>query len=222
MFIEQPELPQLPFIFLGGNLAIDLVNTRRSRRIPGTKRIIQFDQLWDRTQAEAWWRLACARFDLARYEDCGWREAEFELLIALRAELRRLLESIIASWPRPETPVLNEILSRGSFVVTIGEAGPSREYKPRQAGGDGLMALALAASEFLADGELARLRACRSERCSLLFYDTTRSGTRHWCRQDCMNRSRGASQLPEGEGWGGPSFLTMPSGRSSPRSPRPS
>lgn len=196
------ELPQLEFLFLGGNLAVDLVNTIRCRRIPSSRRIIQFDQLWNSAQARAWWREACPKYDLWRLEDSAWSEEEFELLIALRAELRCLFESLkegrvasvtssgAGSGTEHQANVLNLILSRGSFVLRIGEGGVSREYALREGGCDPLLAIALTAVTLLSERDLARLRGCSSERCLLLFYDSTKSGTRRWCRPECMNRSR--------------------------------
>jgi len=184
-------LAQLDFIFLGGNLAIDLVNTRRSRRIPGSRIIVQYDQIYDSEQAAAWWQKAQAKHSLRRSEPHQWTDEDFEMLIALRIELRALFEALRegrkAACP---APVLNRILARGSFSLRIEEGGVSREYAAREGGYDPLLSIALSATRLLAKGDLTRLRACRSERCTLLFYDSTKSGTRHWCRPECMNRAR--------------------------------
>jgi predicted RNA-binding Zn ribbon-like protein len=207
-------LPQFDFIFLGGNLALDLVNTKRSRRVPGSRRIIQFDQLYDLEQLGAWWKEACARHGLARYEACVWTAEDFALLIELRAELRDLFETIIAECSAKDgaefsthevaakslAPVLNKVLGRGSFVVSRGAEGIQRKYASREGRPDGLLAIALAASELLAERDPKRLRDCRSERCVLLFYDSTKSGTRQWCRQECMNRSRARENYRRAKG----------------------
>lgn len=197
-------LPQMEFLFLGGNLALDLVNTKRSRRLPGSRVIIQYDQLYDADQAGAWWREASRRHHMEFLEACGWSEDDFELLLALRIELRGVFETLRegrkAACP---IPVLNKVLSVGSFSVRVDEGGARREYLPREGGSAALLAIALAASRLLAKGELSRLRACRSERCSLLFYDTTKSGTRHWCRSECMNRSRARANYKKAKEGGG-------------------
>jgi predicted RNA-binding Zn ribbon-like protein len=187
----QPGLPQLDFRFVGGNLALDFVDTELSRRLPGTKRIIRFDQLWDITQIEAWWKAACAEHGLKGYEAHIWTQAEAELLIRLRAELRSVFESIIAGRiGSTRSPLLNGVLAGGSFALSLTAEGPRRRYLSRDGVVDPLLAIALAAAELLAERDLSRLRGCRSERCLLLFYDSTKSGTRHWCRPDCMNRAR--------------------------------
>jgi predicted RNA-binding Zn ribbon-like protein len=198
------ELPQLPFIFLGGNLAIDLVDTERNRRVPGSKEIIRFDQLWDQVQAEAWWREVCRRYTFEGSETYRWNSDDFRTLLALRSELRAFFESIIAgaSGPGP-VPVLNSILARGSYVVSASAEGPRRDYISREGRIDPLLTIALAAAELFAKRDLSRLRRCRSERCVLLFYDGTKSGTRHWCGQGCMNRARARANYRKAKEGGG-------------------
>jgi predicted RNA-binding Zn ribbon-like protein len=185
------DLPQLGFIFLGGNLAVDLVNTTRNRRIEGSRRYILFDQLWDSSQAEAWWREASKKYGLECIEACGWTLEDFEALLGLRAELRSLFESIDAGGPLPSSlPGLNAVLARGSFSLSSMAGGFRRDYASREGRSDPLLAIALAAAELLSARDLSRLRNCRSERCVLFFYDGTKSGTRHWCSEGCMNRAR--------------------------------
>jgi predicted RNA-binding Zn ribbon-like protein len=188
----ESELPTLDFLFIGGNLAINLANTWRNRPIPGSRQNVQkLDLLWDLSRAEFWWRKACVQHGLTGYEEFGWSEESFEILIALRAELRSLFEGIIAKRAElPQTPVLNRTLARGSFLIRTEGASVSREYVSRDGRPDGLLAIALAAAELLAEGDLSRLHDCRSDRCLALFYDSTKSGTRHWCRPECMNRAR--------------------------------
>jgi predicted RNA-binding Zn ribbon-like protein len=188
---SENKLPQVDFLFLGGNLALDLVNSKRSRRLPGSKRIIQFDQLWDKAELESWWRSACAKYALRPCEAYKWTQEDFESLIALRAELRVLFEAVAAgAFASMEAPLLNAALAEGSYVLGFSAEGPKRDYSSRKGLADPLLAVALAAAELLAEGELSRIRGCRSERCVLMFYDSTKSGTRHWCRPECMNRSR--------------------------------
>jgi predicted RNA-binding Zn ribbon-like protein len=184
-------LAQMEFLFLGGNLALDLVNTRRPRRLLGSRTIIQYDQLYDCGQAAAWWEEARTKHGLPSSEVHRWSDEEFELLLALRIELRALFEELREGRKADcAAPILNRLLARGSFFVRIEEGGVAREYASREGGYDPLLVIALAATRLLAKGDLSRLRACRSERCTLLFYDTTKSGTRHWCRPECMNRAR--------------------------------
>ena len=50
--------------------------------------------------------------------------------------------------------------------------------------------IAYAAMSLLTEQDLIRLRACQNSRCILLFYDTSKSATRHWCSIACTNRAR--------------------------------
>lgn len=209
------ELSQLPFVFLGGNLAIDLVNTRRSRRLSGSREIIQFDQLWNLSQIQDWWDEASAKYRLGPSSAYSWSAGDFETLISLRAELRAIFESVVKSRvdastaagepvggqsPIPEPITMNAILARGSFVLKAEDGGLTREYSSRSNGGGCLLTIALAAAELLAERDLGRLRHCRSERCTLLFFDGTKSGTRHWCRPECMNRARARENYRKAKG----------------------
>jgi predicted RNA-binding Zn ribbon-like protein len=189
--MTENELSKLEFLFIGGNLAINLVNTWRNRRIPGSRQAVRFDLLQDVSQVELWWRKACAQHGLSTYEGFVWTEGDFGLLLGLRAELRSLFEAIIGKRAElPQTQLLNRVLARGSFVVRAEGTSVSREYLSREGRPDGLLAIALAAAELLAERDLSRLHDCQNERCLALFYDTTKSGTRHWCRPECMNRAR--------------------------------
>ena len=54
-----------------------------------------------------------------------------------------------------------------------------------------------AAATLLTERDLSRLHRCGNERCVLLFYDTTKSGTRRWCSLGCMNRARSLRRYRE-------------------------
>jgi len=187
--MEKPST--LDFLFVGGNLAINLVNTWRKRRRPGSGESLRLDLFWDRFRVEEWWRRACAEHGLEGYGGYTWSEEDFALLLALRAELRTLFEAIIER--RDELPpieALNRALARGRLAVRAERGAPVRGYVSREGGPDALLELALAAAELLAEGDPGRLHRCRNDRCLNLFYDRTKSGTRRWCRAECMNRAR--------------------------------
>ncbi|MEV4567175.1 CGNR zinc finger domain-containing protein [Nonomuraea sp. NPDC049419] len=42
-------------------------------------------------------------------------------------------------------------------------------------------------------GQSARLGACQAERCSLVFYDTTRNASRRFCDLSCQNRAKASA-----------------------------
>jgi len=186
-----PGLPPPDFLFIGGNLALNLVNTWRKRLIPGSKEAYRLDLLTDPRQADIWWRKACEKHGLAGFEDYRWSDGDFEDLIALRGELRSLFEAMLEG--RAETAstrLLNRALGRGSFRVKIEGSRFVREYGSAAGRPDCLLQIALAAAELLSEHDPSRLHGCRNERCLALFYDNSKSGTRQWCRSECMNRAR--------------------------------
>jgi predicted RNA-binding Zn ribbon-like protein len=181
----------LDFLFVGGNLAINLVNTWRKRRVPGSRQSLRFDLFWDLSRVELWWRMACARHGLHGYGGYAWSEESISLLLGLRTELRSLFEAMIGKREDlPPVPMLNRILERGSFVVGTEGSTVRREYLSREGERDALLEIALGAAEFLATVDRTRFHDCRNDQCLALFYDQTKSGTRRWCRAECMNRAR--------------------------------
>ena len=54
-----------------------------------------------------------------------------------------------------------------------------------------LWPIARSAAEFLATGDLTRVKACGGEECGWLFVDTSRNRSRQWCdMQDCGNLAK--------------------------------
>jgi predicted RNA-binding Zn ribbon-like protein len=92
-----------------------------------------------------------------------------------------------------------DLLSSPEDLAALGyqslEVTPEGELEPRYHASDRekqavLLSIALSALRLLTQEERTRLRKCKNERCIGVFYDTTRSATRHWCTLECMNRAR--------------------------------
>jgi predicted RNA-binding Zn ribbon-like protein len=179
-----------PFVFVGGALALDLVNT--DVVIRGKPK-----DLLDTPDAFAdWWRTALALYPgLGRTE---LDEASLPDVKALRAVLRRMFEAVAGGREVDAATLdaLNRVLDAGRHVVEVADDGAYRAaFHPRTNGPDAtLVPIAWSAFELLTHSDLARLHDCANERCVLLFYDTTRSGTRRWCSVGCMNRARSAER----------------------------
>jgi predicted RNA-binding Zn ribbon-like protein len=96
---------------------------------------------------------------------------------------------------------LNAILRLGYQVLRPGHApGATAHYElwersPQAA----LLPVVLSALRLLTREDPARLRRCATPRCVALFYDTSKSGTRRWCGEDCMNRARSAQRSAQGK-----------------------
>lgn len=178
------------FVLPGGNLALDLVNTEIMVR--GKK----VDLLVTAQDAAQWWKMAQQKYPQIVQERGRWEcsEQQAEALRALRQELRYLFEALIAQRLVNEKQVkeLNTILREGYYALEVSPQGKvSAAYRTRGGqGSEALLAIARAAMDLVTMQDLSRLHACQNERCMLLFYDTTKSSTRHWCSVACTNRAR--------------------------------
>ena len=190
---EQAPTAEHPFVFLGGDVALDLVNTVL---VDGGRRV-------DRASTPAELTTWVAASGLGR--EFGAPDAIAPTVhattIALRRALKAAFDALVAGQPIPD-----ESLASMNAVL---QTGPGTEL--RRDGDDGLRlrpAVDLAADAtplpwLLADagarllaGDRARLlrRCANHDTCVLMFLDTSRSHTRRWCSMDlCGNRSKVAA-----------------------------
>ena len=171
----------MTFLFLGGRLAVDLLNT-----------VIARDLLGRREDVASWGAAAGVVADrdlrnVAR-EPAGLR--------AFREALRRGL----VAWAAAGTPparliaLLNHHLARDPAVTEVSRKGRDVVTRVRSAGGpiERLYgAVARSAAELITQGDPRRLRKCANPTCRLMFYDTSKSGRRRWCSmQLCGGRAK--------------------------------
>lgn len=185
------------YVFVGGALALDLVNTEVISR--GKRR----DLLATPDEVVDWWRAALGHYPEHRIAGAqvGKLEDGGELLGALKA-LRKALRGIFVALAEKrrveeaDLEVLNGVLSTGYRSLEItpgGELAPA--YRTRDVGrGEVLLPIAMSAFELITRGDAGRLHECRNPKCMLLFYDTSKSATRRWCSTACMNRARSAQR----------------------------
>src|SRR6266700_4088888 len=171
----------MTFLFLGGRLAVDLLNT-----------VIARDLLGRREDVASWGEAAGVVADrdlrnVAR-DPAGLR--------AFREALRRGL----VAWAAAGTPparliaLLNHHLARDPAVTEVSRKGRDVVTRVRSAGG-GLErlygAVARSAAELITGGDPRRLRKCANPICRLMFYDTSKAGRRRWCSmQLCGGRAK--------------------------------
>src|SRR2546430_13833607 len=177
----------MTFLFLGGRLAVDLLNT-----------VIVRDLLGRREDVAAWGAATgvVSRRELRR----GGREPAD--LRAFREALRRGL----VAWTAVGTPparliaLLNRHLARDPAVTEVSRKGRDVVTRVRSAGGpiERLYgAVARSAAELITGGDPRRLRKCANPTCPLMFYDTSKSGRRRWCSmQLCGGRPKGPAFYP--------------------------
>lgn len=187
------------FLFVGESLALDLVNTAIAVR--GRPR----ELLAVPADLAAWWEAAQARYpgdglesvDKSLLED----RAALKQVRAFRGALRGIV-SAVADERRPqaeELEALNRILRAGYVAIGMDAEGQLHQVTgSHDSGVDGmLLPIARSALGLLTEQEASRLHRCANERCVLLFYDTTKSGTRRWCSTGCMNRARSSRRYRE-------------------------
>jgi len=181
------------FSFVGGALALDLVNTEDIVR--GRRR----DLLAPPPAAAHWWQAARRHHpdhasvvadDAGLADDRTLRDA----LAGLRGAVRRIFDAL-ASGSIPgdaDLDVLNAVLAEGYQAVALAPYGDPRVVWHTRDGwvGTVLLPIALSALGLMTDSDRGRLHKCANERCVLLFYDATKSATRRWCSVGCKDRDR--------------------------------
>ncbi len=181
---------------VGGNLALDFVNTRTGP--PGGPS--DDDVLRDYDDLVAWARHvgflsgseAGTLLRLARRDHVAARDA-FERTIHLRDALDDVFRAS-AQRQRPPAPSVAalrtaevEALARGALVATDGSFAWS--WSDDQSLARPLGPVVHAAVELLTDGPLDRVKACAG--CQFLFLDGSKNRSRRWCSmEDCGSNAK--------------------------------
>jgi len=92
---------------------------------------------------------------------------------------------------------INRVLGRSVGTRRLEHVAPDRFVRVFVPTGDAFAGLMIPIAESAADSlvldELARVRRCADPRCSRVFLDTSRNGTRRWCDMGtCGNRAKAA------------------------------
>ena len=178
------------FVFLGGNIALDLVNTVHMLR---GKRV---DVLQTPQDVALWWEMAQQVYPqlIKEQEHTDWNEQQVSTLRTLREVLRLLFELLAIQHQVNENAVkeLNAFLREGHYALKVSQTGKVSAVYQAHPGKENMVVvtIAYAAMSLLTEHDRSRLRACQNSRCILLFYDTSKSATRHWCSIACTNRAR--------------------------------
>ena len=193
------------FEFLGGQLALDFVNTASAREVGPLK-----DRLTSYADLVAWAEQAhalpdCVPSDLLKAAEQHPRIAARTLdeARALREALYRVFTALASGPDAPGAPaddmaLLNAQFRRANAHRTLCCHKPNRHGAPTfewswdQGGAEldrVLWPVVLAAAELLTSGDPARLKLCGGHDCSWLFLDQSKNRSRRWCSmQDCGNR----------------------------------
>ena len=187
------------FLFLGGRLCLDFVNTEIIVNGELLDLLYDFDR-WIAWHAAAGIVGTAERKALAR----RWmRNAESvnapARAVAFRSELRKMAGCVASHEPVPETVVgaINDVLRRGAVygqLTPVGRGFVRQVHRDVRDPVDLLVPIAEDAADLLCKGDRERVRKCGSPACVLFFYDTSRNRTRRWCSMDlCGNRAKVAA-----------------------------
>lgn len=172
------------FSYYGGLLWVDFINTERLEQGQVEDMIPEFP-LFERWLQEA-------GFD-ALPEPAGVDgEQALQKAAGLRRQLRKMAEELTdpAAVPGDWAAFLNGELAavKGHWQIADGKAVfvPDGSWLLRA-----LWPVLQSAMLFWTEGDRARLKACSNHACIKYYYDTSKNGTRRWCRMEtCGNRAK--------------------------------
>ncbi|MFC4050182.1 CGNR zinc finger domain-containing protein [Actinomadura syzygii] len=177
------------WVWYGGRLSTDFVNTRRYRFAGGRELLKAPDDL------AAW--LAAAKLTSTGVGVAG---AEFDAALHLREAVDAGIRATVADEPVPgdAVDVLNHWLDRPAgparphLVLRSGVPALERRFDPRDAV-TALCRVAADAAELLGTDARRTLRICPGPDCSGRFVDKSPGGRRRWCSMaGCGNRAKAA------------------------------
>ncbi|HTD24486.1 MAG TPA: ABATE domain-containing protein [Terriglobales bacterium] len=185
------------FLFVGNQLALDLLNTRPLQNGEPMELLPDFNALLRWFQAA---KLLSAR-DAANLRQKWEKSARAQRTLEAIRELREKLRKQVLAWEgggavrHSTVDKLNRLMAEHPMRTRLktGGSGSATElwFKARQPE-DFFAPLAHSIATLLASVERSRVRKC--DQCVLHFYDTSKKGTRRWCSmQLCGNRLKVAA-----------------------------
>jgi predicted RNA-binding Zn ribbon-like protein len=180
--------PAQPWVWYGGRLSVDFVNTRRNRQASGVEYLTQPGDL-------AGWLIAAG---LA----AGPVRVDSTLLDQAR-ELREAIDAGIGArvageaFPAAAAAAINSWLAEGSSRAARLEISDGvamlRDPRGREDARRALELIAIDGARLLGTQERARLRICPGPGCGGRFVDVSPAGRRQWCSMAvCGNRAKAA------------------------------
>jgi predicted RNA-binding Zn ribbon-like protein len=183
---------------LGGTLAFDFVNTSSGRGWPSHREhLLAAEDVADWAEhvkllspADAAWLRGALKSD----------PALADLLLRRAFDTREDIHAVCVEIAdgRPPPPLRLDRLAR-AHAANLAHARLVDEngryvwsWEPRQWPVEALLGpIVLSALATLTQGNLARLKRCRNEKCGWVFFDTTKNRSRRWCEMEvCGNRAK--------------------------------
>ena len=195
--------PDLPFQYIGGDPALDLVNT-----VDWTSRGPEQDRLTDFDRAIQWAQGAGilsvkAASSLRAQAHAKPREAEaaYRDVLRVRAVLGRLFRAIAASEPAGDAlDNFNGLLGRALERMRVTPAGGKHRGGSAlqlgwRDGGESLDSIiwpvVWSAASLIVSEEAPRIRICGGPDCGWMYVDRSRNKLRRWCQMEtCGTREK--------------------------------
>jgi predicted RNA-binding Zn ribbon-like protein len=195
--------PDLPFQYIGGDPAVDLVNT-----VDWTSRGPEEDRLSDYGRLTRWAEgagILSARVasSLRAQAQAKPREAEAAYRAALqsRAILARLFRAIASKEPAGDVlENFNPVLGRALERMQVTPARPKRPsgqtlelgWPNQQESLDSVLwPVIWSAASLIVSEEASRIRICSGQDCGWMYVDRSRNKLRRWCQMEtCGTREK--------------------------------
>lgn len=171
----------MEFVFVSGNLALDLLGTLKWRRTRPEEGLSTPDDA-------ARWALAAGILTEPPPVDV----TAFDQLIAVRESIYRLVEAARnrTANPGPDLHELNAAANRPLPALTLTAEG-ARRTGPLGAVTAEVARAAITFLDEIHDQDNSRVRECERPECTRVFIDRSRAGTRTWCGMaECGNRAK--------------------------------
>lgn len=190
--------PEFAFEISGGNLCLDLANTRDRRPTPSPREHLHtYEDLvvWGLQAGAIEARQAAALRALAR-RGPGAARAALARALALREAIFDLFSAVAGgrALPAPALARLNAALPAALSRLELADEGrgPSWAWRDAPTHLDRVAwPAARAAALLVASDDRERVRECAARDCAWLFLDQSRNGTRRWCNMAvCGNREK--------------------------------
>ncbi|WP_245233837.1 ABATE domain-containing protein [Mycobacterium sp. PS03-16] len=170
----------MSFVFVSGNLALDLAGTRK----------------WRRTEPE---ELLATPGDLSRWfaetgeltDGIAVGDDAFRSALTLREAVYRLASARLAGdrFAKSDLAVVNDLAARPGMRIELSARGVAKSGDAHAALAD----VARSAIEVLADDSVA-MKECGRPTCTRIYLDRSRGARRTWCGMDeCGNRVKAAA-----------------------------
>lgn len=192
------------FLFIGGRLCLDFLNTEIMRDGQPTD-LLQTPDDWTAWLVAAGLERTADSVPVETHfdEQTAVNEKTIEAAKELRGALRAVVVAATQGKPAPTAALetINATLAAGTTRQELRETESGQFAADTIHEGGPLPLLAEAGMDLLCHQDLSLVRQCEGTGCILWFLDTTKNHKRRWCRMSvCGNRHKAATHYRKGLG----------------------